>query len=100
MKMKCSAISTKHKYFFQQEIIHYLTINKSAKSTPFKTNEILHRVDINEFFKKKKTGGLMTVGVSTCKSIAISYPARFSYLTHITPPDEIYVDSSLTQFFS
>ena len=58
----------------------------------------MKRVDINEYFKVGKKGGLMTVGVLTCTSIAISYPDNFSYLAHITPTDEIYIDSQFIQF--
>lgn len=31
--------------------------------------------------------------------MAIFYPGRFAYLSHISPTDEIYLDNSLTKFF-
>jgi hypothetical protein len=89
----------KYKQYFQREILQYLATQQTATVTTSKVAPSLKRVDINEFFKADATGGLMTLGVSTCTSIAISYPGKFAYLAHITPTDEIYINSSLTQFF-
>ena len=89
----------KHKQYFQREIVQYLAIQKSEKSTRLNIDRSLKRVDMNEFYKAEKTRGLMTVGVSTCTSIAIIRQDMFSYLAHITPTDEIYINSSLIKFF-
>ncbi len=57
------------------------------------------RVDLNEFSQARSEELLFTNGVSSCTSVAIVYPDRFSYLAHISPTDDIYISNLLTRIF-
>jgi len=47
-------------------------------------------VDMDEFRKVMNGERICTFGVSTCTAVIVSFPERFSYLTHISNLDKIY----------
>ncbi len=51
-------------------------------------------VDINEFQRSANGTNLLTYGVASCTAILIQLPSRFAYLTHISPMDGIYQNST------
>lgn len=55
------------------------------------------RVDMNEFVKQEGEETLATFGVATCTAVAVFYPEKIRYLAHLSPTDEIYMDSFFTR---
>ena len=47
-------------------------------------------VDMDEFRKVSGREMICTFGVSTCTAVIVSYPERFSYMSHISNLDRIY----------
>ena len=47
-------------------------------------------VDMDEFRKVSNKERLCTYGVSTCTAVIVSYPGKFSYMSHISRMDRIY----------
>ena len=89
----------KHKRYLLERIIKYLA-NKSSNETFMpKQNTYFKRVDMNEFHKGLYHESLASFGLSHCTGIAILYPDKFRYITHITPTDWIYNKNSLVKFF-
>ncbi|PKK89870.1 MAG: hypothetical protein CVV64_12005 [Candidatus Wallbacteria bacterium HGW-Wallbacteria-1] len=60
----------------------------SAPSRPDTSNLI--RVDVNETVKAAHGTGLITHGVATCTCIIATFQNRFTFMSHISPMDEIY----------
>lgn len=50
----------------------------------------LIEVDIDEFRKVQNNELIGTYGVSTCTAVIVSFPGKFSYMSHISNLDRIY----------
>ena len=56
------------------------------------------RADVSEFTEARKGELLETRGVGPCSSVVIHYPARFGYLSHISPVDDSYEKGMFGKF--
>jgi hypothetical protein len=82
-----------HYKYYGDQIIQYLhetPVDANEKRLMAKEQELVRRVDMDEFVKASHNELLKTVGVSTCTAVVATYPGHFGYLAHISPQDRIY----------
>jgi hypothetical protein len=79
----------RHKNQIIDTLLRTMAWDKSAApSMPTFSN--IKKVDMDEYLKASVGECLETRGVSTCTVVIAGYPARFAYMAHISPYDEIY----------
>lgn len=88
----------KHKKYFLDIFARSLAATRTP--VPNNHNKVFFKtkqIDMNEFAKANNGEVLVTKGVSKCTAVAITYPGKFSYLSHIAPTDRIYLDNPLAK---
>ncbi|MDH5298099.1 MAG: cache domain-containing protein [Desulfobulbaceae bacterium] len=89
-----------HRQYFRKVLVRDLaTVAPRPAPPPSGEQPVTKRVEMNEFARGEAGRLLFTEGVATCTAAVISYPGRFSYLAHISPTDEIYLDNPATRIF-
>lgn len=89
----------KNEDYLLDKVFEYVEKNPGVSYPPRNISTEKKRVDMNEFAEIPPGDILYTKGVSTCTGVAIMYPERFAYLTHISPTDEIYSSDLFSRLF-
>jgi hypothetical protein len=88
-----------HKNVLRKQIVNYLSETGHTKQNGVISEDMVTRVDMNEYAKAEPGKAVKTSGISTCTGVAILLKDKFGYLAHIPPTDEIYLSNKLTKWF-
>ncbi len=83
-------------------LIEAAKINSASLSVKGALHEPLQsdaRVDVNEWRRVDNGETSWTAGVGPCTALVAYSPGEFSYLLHLGPTDDVYIDDPMTRMF-